>query len=281
MVKRAVILLSGGIDSATTMALAKNEGFELYAISFDYGQRHRRELESAKMVASSLSAKKHLIIKFDLREIGGSALTSEIEVPKCSNELRVTSYELKDTNDKKDSSLVTCHLSLIPVTYVPARNTIFLSFALAWAETLGAEDIFIGANAVDYSGYPDCRPEFLRAFEAMANLATKASVEGMVRFKINAPLVSFTKAEIIKKGFELGVDFSLTWSCYDPQLSDKLQVTSNKLQDAETFEKDLSLVTRHSLLNYVPCMRCDSCLLRARGFFEAGLEDRLTLKAKY
>ncbi|HCC68819.1 MAG TPA: 7-cyano-7-deazaguanine synthase QueC, partial [Nitrospiraceae bacterium] len=239
MVKRAVILLSGGIDSATTMALAKNEGFELYAVSFDYGQRHRRELESAKLVASSLSAKKHLIIKFDLREIGGSAITShDIEVPKNRQVLSVRREVIKEIQATE-----------IPVTYVPARNTIFLSFALAWAEVLGAEDIFLGANAVDYSGYPDCRPEFLRAFEAMANLATKASVEGMVRFKINAPLVSFTKAEIIRKGFELGVDFSLTWSCYDPQPA--------------AFPPS----------SPIHCGSCDSCLLRAKGFREAGIKD--------
>ncbi|MEW6675348.1 MAG: 7-cyano-7-deazaguanine synthase QueC [Nitrospirota bacterium] len=237
--RKAVVLLSGGIDSSTTMAIAKAEGYEIYALSFDYSQRHKRELASAKKVASSLGVEKHLIIKFDLREIGGSALTAEIEVPKgvTSNELRVTSKE-------KDLSLVTRHSSLIPFTYVPARNTIFLSFALAWAEVLEAENIFIGANAVDYSGYPDCRPEYLRAFKDMANLATKASVEGRLRFRIRAPLISMKKSGIIKKGIELGLDYSLTWSCYEG--------------------------------DEVPCGMCDSCVFRAKGFREAGIKDPLT-----
>ena len=192
---KAVVLLSGGIDSATTLAIAKAEGFQIYALSFDYNQRHKRELESARMVASALGVEKHLVISFDLREIGGSALTSDIEVPK---------ERMKDP-------------SLIPVTYVPARNTIFLSFGLAWAEALEAGHIFIGANAIDYSGYPDCRPEYLKAFEEMANLATKISVEGALRFAIKAPLVSMKKSEIIREGTRLGLDYALTWSCYDPQ----------------------------------------------------------------
>ncbi len=218
---RAVVLLSGGIDSSTTAAIARTEGYEIYALSFDYDQRHKRELESARLIAESLAVKRHLVIRFDLREIGGSALTSSIDVPK----------------DRVDSSS-------IPVTYVPARNTIFLSFALSWAEVLESPDIFIGANAVDYSGYPDCRPEYLRAFEEMANLATKVSVEGKLRFRIKAPLLYMTKAEIIKKGIELGLDYSLTWSCYDPE-------------------------------GELPCGRCDSCLFRAKGFMEAGLTDPL------
>jgi len=221
--KRAVILLSGGIDSATSAAVAKSEGFDIYALSFDYGQRHGLELESAKNAAKSMGAKEHLTINFDLGAIGGSALTSAIEVPK-------------EGAGKKEQ---------IPVTYVPARNTIFLSFALAWAEVLEAPDIFIGANVTDYSGYPDCRPEYLNAFEEMANLATKASVEGRLRFRVNAPLLYMTKAEIIKKGTELGLDYSLTWSCYDPQPGGR------------------------------PCLKCDSCLFRAKGFKEAGIEDPL------
>ncbi len=219
--KKAVVLLSGGIDSSTALAIAKAEGRELYALSFDYRQRHGLELEAARKVAESIGAR-HLIINFDLRKIGGSALTAGIEVPKGA-----VSPET------------------IPITYVPARNTIFLSFALAWAEVLSAPDIFIGANAVDYSGYPDCRPEYLRAFENMANLATKASVEGGMRFAIIAPLLYMTKAEIIKKGISLGLDYSLTWSCYDP------------LPDGR------------------PCLRCDSCRFREKGFKEAGVADPL------
>lgn len=234
--KKAVVLLSGGIDSSTTAAIAKREGYEVYALSFDYNQRHRVELVAAEKVALSLKVKRHLVIKFDLRAIGGSALTSEMEVPKD----RVEEQQSSSTVAKKNSTKSCCS---IPVTYVPARNTIFLSFALAWAEELKAEDLFIGANAVDYSGYPDCRPEYLKAFEKMANLATKASVEGKIRFSIKAPLLHLTKAEIIKKGTALGLDYSLTWSCYDPQ----------------------------SL--FVPCGRCDSCLFRAKGFREAGIKD--------
>jgi len=260
--KPAVVLLSGGIDSTTTLAVAKNKGYEVYAISFDYGQRHQVELNSAKQCAEYFNVKKHLIIKFDLREIGGSALTSDMEVPK-----QVTS--------KNQEQPATCNLqpaTFIPVTYVPARNTIFLSFALAWAEVLNAEDIFIGANAVDYSGYPDCRPEFIRAFENMANLATKASVEGRTRFKIHTPLINLTKGEIIKKGLELGVDYSLTWSCYDPQKSQKSEVRSQ--------ESEKKSVLRTPTSKLIPCGKCDSCLLREKGFREAGIEDPLISKMK-
>jgi 7-cyano-7-deazaguanine synthase len=226
-IKKSVVLLSGGLDSSTTFAIAKSEGFAVYALSFDYNQRHRRELESAGMVASALGAKKHLVIRFDLREIGGSALTSDIELPETSS-------------------------TSIPATYVPARNTIFLSFALGWAEVLEAEDIFIGANAIDYSGYPDCRPEYLRAFEDMANLATKITVEGKMKFKIRAPLISLKKSEIIQKGVQLGLDYSLTWSCYDPQ--------PGPVQGS------------HAL---IPCGKCDSCIFRAKGFRQAGITDPL------
>ena len=231
--KKAVVLLSGGIDSSTALAIAKAEGYELHALSFDYHQRHRRELESAKMVASAFGVVKLLTVQFDLREIGGSALTADIEVPKTMGSRRQSAADGRPCTDK------------IPVTYVPARNTIFLSFALSWAEVLGAEDIFIGANAVDYSGYPDCRPAYLKAFQDMANLATKASVEGKERFMIRAPLLFMTKAEIIKRGIELGVDYALTWSCYDPQPPGN------------------------------PCGGCDSCLIRKRGFRDAGLKDPL------
>ena len=231
--KPAIVLLSGGVDSTTSMAIAKAEGFEVYALSFNYGQKHGVELESARRNAKKYDVKKHLIISFDMREIGRSALTSDMEVPKE----RLN----KDAEVNKASSA-------IPVTYVPARNTIFLSFALAWAETINSENIFIGVNAVDYSGYPDCRPEYIKAYEDMANLATKASVEGRARFKIRTPLINLTKSAIIMKGTELGVDYSLTWSCYDP-------------------------VQKHG--HYVPCLRCDSCLLRARGFEEAGIKDPL------
>ena len=218
----AVVLLSGGLDSYTAAAMLKADGFRLYALSIRYGQRHVRELESARRVASSLGATAHLELAVDLARVGGSALTGDIAVPK---------------DRAIDSS--------IPVTYVPARNTVFLSLALAWAEALGFFDIGIGANALDYSGYPDCRPEYLRAFESMANLATKAGVEGG-RFQIHAPLLAMTKAEIVKKGLELGLDFGLTHSCYDP------------LPDGR------------------PCGRCDSCVLRAKGFAEAGTADPLT-----
>ena len=229
---KAVVLLSGGIDSATTLAIAKAEDFQIYALSFDYNQRHKRELESARMVASALGVEKHLVISFDLREIGGSALTSDIEVPK------------ERTKDP----------SLIPVTYVPARNTIFLSFGLAWAEALEAGHIFIGANAIDYSGYPDCRPEYLKAFEEMANLATKISVEGALRFTIKAPLVSMKKSDIIREGARLGLDYALTWSCYDPQPKYVRGPGSGEM---------------------IPCGQCDSCIIRAKGFEEAGTKDPL------
>ncbi|MEW6418205.1 MAG: 7-cyano-7-deazaguanine synthase QueC [Nitrospirota bacterium] len=253
---RAVILLSGGIDSSTTFAVAKSEGYELYALSFDYNQRHKRELESAGLVASTLGAPKHLIIKFDLREIGGSALTSEIEVPKKNETEKRRNGETETT---RDSPFPRFTVSPIPITYVPARNTIFLSFAIAWAEVLEAENIFIGANAIDYSGYPDCRPEYLKAFEDMVNLATKASVEGRLRFRIRAPLISMKKSEIIKKGVELGLDYSLTWSCYDPQPANP---------PSPPFRKG-------GMGGFVPCGRCDSCVFRAKGFQEAGIEDPL------
>ncbi len=223
--KKAVALLSGGLDSTTALWVAKGEGYGVYALSFRYGQRHSVELESARRVAESSGVEKHLIVDIDLRAIGGSALTDEIEVPK------------ERSADEMSSG--------IPVTYVPARNTIFLSFALAWAETLCASDIFIGVNALDYSGYPDCRPEYIEAFERMANLATKAGVEGRMRLKIHTPLVQMMKAEIIKRGLELGVDYSLTHSCYDP--------TPDGLA----------------------CGKCDSCLLRLKGFAEAGARDPL------
>jgi 7-cyano-7-deazaguanine synthase len=221
--KKAVVLLSGGLDSTTSLAAALADGFAIYAISFRYGQRHSVELESARRVASAFQVEKHLIVDIDLRAIGGSALTDEIEVPKERSSDEMTSE--------------------IPVTYVPARNTIFLSFALAWAEVLNAEDIFIGVNALDYSGYPDCRPEYIESFERMANLATKAGVEGRLRLKIHTPLIAMTKAEIIRTGIQLGVDYSMTHSCYDP--------TPGGLA----------------------CGKCDSCLLRLRGFAEAGARD--------
>jgi len=224
--KKAIVLLSGGLDSTTTLAIAKSEGYEVYALSFKYGQRHEIELELASKNADHFKVKKHLTVEFNMRDIGGSALTDDIEVPK---------------NPDSDN---------IPITYVPARNTIFLSFALAWAETLEAGDIFIGANAVDYSGYPDCRPEYIGAFEDMANLATKISVEEKMRFKINTPLIKLTKAEIINKGMQLDVDYSQTWSCYDP-------------------------VFLEGQVRYVPCLKCDSCRLRAKGFDEAGIKDPL------
>lgn len=220
---KAVILLSGGVDSTTTMAIAKSEGCELYAMSINYGQRHRLELENAKKVASYFNAKEHMIADVDLRGIGGSALTSGLSVPKD-----------RSVEDMGHG---------IPVTYVPARNTIFLSMALSWAEVIGADAIFLGVNVLDYSGYPDCRPEYIKAFENMANLATRAGVEGINRISIKTPLINMTKAEIIKKGIELGVDFSITHSCYDPSAEG------------------------------IACGRCDSCLLRKKGFIEAGVTD--------
>jgi 7-cyano-7-deazaguanine synthase len=223
--KKAIVLLSGGLDSATTAAVAKEAGYSVYALSFRYGQRHAVEIEAAARVAGSLGVERHLVVDIDLRAIGGSALTDNIDVP------RNRSAEEMSTG--------------IPVTYVPARNTIFLSFALAWSETLGAEDIFIGVNALDYSGYPDCRPEYIEAFERMANLATKAGVEGRQQVRIHTPLISMTKAEIIKTGLRLGVDYSLTHSCYDPT--------------PDGFA----------------CGACDSCLLRLKAFREAGVTDPL------
>jgi len=244
--KKAVVLLSGGIDSSTSLAMAQSEGFEIYALSFDYSQRHKRELESARLVAESLRVRKHLIIKADLSEIGGSALTSDIAVPKkvgASPTMPIPDNVGHGGSDDQAS---------IPVTYVPARNTIFLSFSLGWAEVLNADSIFIGANAIDYSGYPDCRPEFLRAFQDMANLATKASVEGGRKIIIQAPLLFMRKSEIIMKGVELGLDYALTWSCYDPQ-------------------------KKHETGDLVPCGLCDSCIMRARGFKEAGIADPLII----
>jgi 7-cyano-7-deazaguanine synthase len=222
---KAVCLLSGGLDSSTCLALARREGFECYALSFDYGQRHRVELECAAKVAENLAAARHLVMRFDLREFGQSALTSELPVPKGRS---------VDEMSRE-----------IPVTYVPARNTIFLSFALAWAEVLEASDIFIGINALDYSGYPDCRPEFIEAYERMANLATKAGVEGRTRITIHTPLIRLSKAGIVKLAAELGLDFRLTHSCYDPGPDGR------------------------------PCGACDSCLLRRKGFEEAGIVDPL------
>jgi 7-cyano-7-deazaguanine synthase len=221
---RAVCLLSGGLDSSTCLALARRDGYDCYALSFDYGQRHRIELAAAARVAASLNAAQHVVACIDLRMFGGSALTAEIDVPK--------SRALEEMGHG------------IPITYVPARNTIFLSFALAWAEVLEASDIFIGVNALDYSGYPDCRPEFIAAFETMANLATKAGVEGRTRVRIHTPLIRLSKAEIVKLGRDLGLNFSLTHSCYDPSADG------------------------------TPCGQCDSCLLRRKGFEEAGIEDR-------
>ncbi|MBF0517451.1 MAG: 7-cyano-7-deazaguanine synthase QueC [Nitrospirae bacterium] len=224
---RALILLSGGVDSATTLAIAKSYGYECYAISYDYGQRHIAELGSALRVAEFLGVCRHLTVKFDMRGIGGSALTSDMEVPK---------------SDSRH-----CDSNVIPVTYVPARNTIFLSFALSWAEVLGAYDIFIGANAIDYSGYPDCRPEYLQSFEAMANLATKAAVTGRGKITIHAPLIHMSKSEIIETGLALGVDYSLTSSCYDPTAEGA-------------------------------CGACDSCVIRKKGFDELGLKDTIKYK---
>jgi 7-cyano-7-deazaguanine synthase len=223
--KPAVVLLSGGLDSTTTLAIAKSNGFAVYALSFRYGQRHGVELQSAARVAGALGVVEHAVIDIDLRRFGGSALTADIAVPKGRSALSMGEG--------------------IPVTYVPARNTVFLSFALAWAETLGCEDIFIGVNVQDYSGYPDCRPAFVEAFERMANLATAAGVEGRQRLKIHAPLMNMTKAEIIARGMSLGVDYGLTSSCYDPGTDGR------------------------------PCGLCDSCLLRAKGFAEAGQPDPL------
>jgi len=244
------------VDSATALAIVHAEGKELYALSFDYGQRHRRELESAKMVADFFGVKKHLVVNFNLRDIGGSALTSEAQVPKAGV-------------SNMDSAPIPTPQSPIPVTYVPARNTIFLSFALAWAEVIEAGHIYIGANAVDYSGYPDCRPEYLQSFERMANLATRASVERKMTFSIAAPLLFMTKAEIIKAGLRHGLDYSLTWSCYDPQ--------PGKAQKSESGIRKLrgpsELDRFHA--DFVPCGLCDSCRFREKGFREAGIRDPL------
>jgi 7-cyano-7-deazaguanine synthase len=220
--KRAVVLLSGGLDSTTTLAIARDRGFDVYGLTFRYGQRHEVEIVAATRIAAVFQVKKHVILPIDLRQFGGSALTSDIPVPKGRSQEEMGAG--------------------IPTTYVPARNTIFLALALAWAEVLAAGDIFIGVNALDYSGYPDCRPEFIQAFQHLANLATKAAVEGTIRLTINAPLINLTKAEIIKKGCALGVDYSLTTSCYDPTEG-------------------------------VACGECDACLLRLKGFADAGMQD--------
>ncbi|HEY3439853.1 MAG TPA: 7-cyano-7-deazaguanine synthase QueC [Paludibaculum sp.] len=221
---KAVCLLSGGLDSATALACALRDGYECYCLSFDYGQRHQVELEAASRVAGALGAAACKVIRIDLRAFGGSALTDDIAVPKGRESAEMAAS--------------------IPVTYVPARNTVFLSIALAWAEALGAGDLYLGVNAVDYSGYPDCRPEYIAAFERMANLATKAGVEHTTRFRIHTPLIDLSKAEIIRLGLSLGVDYGLTHSCYDP-------------------------------IGAEPCGRCDSCVLRRAGFAEAGLADPL------
>lgn len=220
----AVVLLSGGLDSTTVLAIAKERGYDPYALSFRYGQRHEIELEAARRVANRLGVVRHVVADIDLRVFGGSSLTADIDVPKHQSADELTED--------------------IPVTYVPARNTIFLSIALAYAETVGAQDIFIGVNALDYSGYPDCRPEYIAAFQSMANLATKAGVEG-AQLRIHTPLIEMTKAEIVRLGTSLGVDYGLTSSCYDPDSEGR------------------------------PCGHCDSCLLRLKGFDEAGLVDPL------
>jgi 7-cyano-7-deazaguanine synthase len=227
--KRAVVLLSGGIDSTTTLTIAIAEGYEAYALSFDYGQRHQIETKAARRVAGSLGAKEHRVAKIDLRVFGGSALTDDIDVPKQRSEKEIGHG--------------------VPVTYVPARNTIFLAYALAWAEVISGNDIFLGVNAIDYSGYPDCRPKFIEAFERLADLGTKAGVEGR-RFQIHTPLIKFSKAEIIRKAVELGVDLSLTHSCYDPSPEG------------------------------LACGECDSCLLRLKGFREAEIKDPIRYARK-
>ncbi|HWL07941.1 MAG TPA: 7-cyano-7-deazaguanine synthase QueC [Planctomicrobium sp.] len=221
--RRAVVLVSGGLDSATILAMACHAGYECYALSFNYGQRHRHELSAASRLCEAFKVHEHVVVDLDLRKFGGSALTADLDVPKNRDEQELSAG--------------------IPITYVPARNSVFLSIALGWAEALGAYDLFIGVNAVDYSGYPDCRPEFIEQFEKLANLATKAGVEGTGRFLVHAPLLSMKKSEIILKGIELGVDYGLTHSCYDPQ------------EDG------------------TPCRECDSCQLRLAGFAEAGMPD--------
>ncbi|MET9803149.1 7-cyano-7-deazaguanine synthase QueC [Streptomyces sp. NPDC006368] len=224
----AIVLLSGGLDSTTVLAIAKDQGYAPYALSFRYGQRHSVELEAAKRVAEAQGVARHVIADIDLRVFGGSALTSDIDVPKHES--------LDDAGDKDTGSSV-------PITYVPARNTIFLSFALAYAETVGASDIFTGVTAVDYSGYPDCRPEYMEAYERMANLATRAGVEGTQRLKLHSPLIAMSKADIVREGLRLGVDYSLTSSCYDPDEQGRA------------------------------CGHCETCLLRLKGFAEAGVTD--------
>jgi len=265
---KAVVLLSGGIDSATALAIARKDDNEIYAITFDYHQRHFRELVSARLVAAASGSVKHLVVGFDLRDIGGSALTADIAVPKKT--LRSKKSGVRSERKTENAVLPPFRASQIPVTYVPARNTIFLSFALGWAEVLEAEDIYIGANAVDYSGYPDCRPEYLAAFERMANLATRASVDGRLHFRIKAPLVSLTKAETIRWGLTLGVDYRLTWSCYDPQPAKKRSTFNVRKVMNNTEQRTLNSQT-----DFVPCRRCDSCMLREKGFREAGIEDPL------
>lgn len=232
--KKAVVLLSGGLDSATCLAIAKSQGFECHALSFNYGQRHDHELVCSKLIAAKLGAARHVTAQIDLRVFGGSALTSDIAVPKH--------HSIDEMNNDAHGQ--------IPVTYVPARNTIFLSFALAFAETLGASDIFIGVNALDYSGYPDCRPEYIAAYETMANLATKAGVEGVQRLKIHTPLIAMTKGQIIATGLKLGVDYSLTSTCYDPSADG------------------------------TSCGECDACLLRLKGFAENGVADPVGYASK-
>ncbi|HEV3393366.1 MAG TPA: 7-cyano-7-deazaguanine synthase QueC [Chthoniobacterales bacterium] len=226
--KHAIVLLSGGLDSATTLAIARSQDYETYALSFDYGQRHKRELDAAKKIARSLGAKKHLVVEIDNQIFAGSALTGDVDVPKSRSDKEIETG--------------------IPVTYVPARNTIFLAHALAWAETIPAGHIFIGANAIDYSGYPDCRPEFIALFETLANIATKGGVEG-ARLQIHAPLIKMSKADIVRKAVELDVDLSLTHSCYDPSPNGRA------------------------------CGQCDSCQLRQRGFREAGIKDPIRYAA--
>ena len=271
---KAIVLLSGGVDSSTALAIAQAEGYKVHALSFDYKQRHGVELAFARKMAYSLKVERHLITAFDLREIGGSALTSDIEVPKGSGERRKRGGEQDKDLGEMTSGFPGLQASgLIPVTYVPARNTIFLSFALAWAEVLEAENIFIGANAIDYSGYPDCRPEYLQAFEDMANLATKASVEGKLKFRIRAPLISMRKSEIIRRGLELELDYSLTWSCYDPQMIGHKGRAGSK-KGGPGAGKGYKASDRMDFRTvFRPCGRCDSCRLREKGFTEAEVKD--------
>lgn len=243
--KKAIVLLSGGLDSTTVLAMAQNAGFEVYALSFSYGQRHKIELNFARKIAQNAKVKEHKIAEIDLRIFGGSALTAEIAVPKDRDLGRDKNFALDDGRLEKNNSAKN-HAQDIPITYVPARNTIFLSYALAYAEVVGASNIFIGVNAVDYSGYPDCRPEFIEAFEKLANLATASGADKSSDFKINTPLIKMSKKEIIEAGIKLGVDYSQTYSCYDPIIS---------------AEKVLA------------CGKCDSCQLRLAGFREAKVQD--------